>query len=69
MDEQTQAVYGFRQRILDGENCRDVVLEMLEKEIKRHVDLFMQRDFGVDTFAKWAGSKLGVQFEGRDFEV
>jgi preprotein translocase subunit SecA len=67
MDEQRKRVYGFRQRILDGENCRDVVLEMLEKEIKRHVDLFMQRDFGVDTFAKWAGSKLGVQFEGRDF--
>jgi preprotein translocase subunit SecA len=67
MDEQRKRVYGFRQRILDGENCRDVVLEMIQKEIKRHVELFMQRDFGVDTYAKWAGSKLGAQFEGRDF--
>jgi preprotein translocase subunit SecA len=67
MDEQRKRVYGFRQRILDGENCRDVVLEMLQAEIKRHVEIFMQPNFGVDTYAKWAGSQLAAQFEGRDF--
>ena len=67
MDEQRKRVYGFRQRILDGENCRDVVLEMIRTEIQRHVDLFMQPNFAVDTYAKWAGAQLGAQFEGRDF--
>jgi preprotein translocase subunit SecA len=67
MDEQRRRVYGFRQRILDGENCRDVVIDMIRKQIDLHVDLFLQKDYGVDTYAKWASSKVSAQFEGRNF--
>jgi preprotein translocase subunit SecA len=67
MDEQRRRVYGFRQRILDGENCRDVVLDMIRKQIDLHVGLFLQKDYGIDTYAKWASSKVSAQFEGRNF--
>ena len=31
MDEQRKRVYGFRQRILDGSDCRETIVEMIEK--------------------------------------
>lgn len=67
MDEQRKRVYGFRQRILDGENCRDVVLEMIRREIGVHVDTFMEKDYGVNTYAKWAMQQVSAKFEGRSF--
>ena len=33
MDEQRKRVYGYRQRILDGGNCRDLIIEMIDKQI------------------------------------
>src|SRR6185503_16634575 len=33
MDEQRKRVYGYRQRILDGDNCRDLLLEMIDEQI------------------------------------
>ena len=33
MDEQRKRVYGFRQNILEGGNCRAVILDMLNKQI------------------------------------
>jgi preprotein translocase subunit SecA len=67
MDEQRKRVYGFRQRILDGENCRDVVLEMIEKQIELHVEQFLEKDYGIDTYAKWAMQQVSAKFEGRSF--
>ena len=29
MDEQRKRVYGYRQRILDGVNCRELIMEMI----------------------------------------
>ena len=67
MDEQRKRVYGFRQRILDGDNCREIVMEMLDKQIDVYVDRFMNRDFGVDSFAAFAGSRLSTELEGSRF--
>ena len=33
MDEQRKRVYGYRQRILDGGNCRDLILDMIDEQI------------------------------------
>ena len=38
MDEQRKRVYGYRQRILDGVNCRDLILEMIDKQVDEHLD-------------------------------
>ncbi len=35
MDFQRKEVYGFRQRVLDGTNCRDLILEMIDKQLDR----------------------------------
>ena len=67
MDEQRKRVYGFRQEILDGVNCKIKILEMIEEQIDRHLDDFLDKDYGAATFAKWAGSELGVELEPRDY--
>ncbi len=67
MDEQRKRVYGFRQRILDGDNCRDIVVEMVRKQVDKNVDSFMKKNYGVDSYAVWASKALAAQLEGRDF--
>src|SRR5262249_26673759 len=67
MDEQRRRVYGFRQRILEGGNCRAVVLEMLNKQIDQQLDAFLQRDYGPGAFAAFASQRLAAEFEPRDF--
>jgi preprotein translocase subunit SecA len=67
MDEQRKRLYGYRQKILDGYSCRELILDMVEDQIDHYVDLLMHRDYAVETFATFAGGKLGCQFEARDF--
>src|SRR5262245_49338718 len=67
MDEQRRRVYGFRQRILEGGNCRAVVLDMLNKQIDQQLDAFLQRDYGPGAFAVFASQRLAAEFEPRDF--
>ncbi len=67
MDEQRKRVYGFRQRILEGANCRDAVLDMVRKQIDTHLDEFLKRDYGAGVFAASASQRLSAKFEPRDF--
>jgi preprotein translocase subunit SecA len=67
MDEQRKRVYGFRQDILNGVNCRDVLLGMLDKQIDQAIDAFLQRDYGPGVFAAFASQRLAAEFEPRDF--
>lgn len=69
MDEQRKRVYGYRQRILNGENCKHLVLEMVHKEIDRFLDQFLARDYGSATFAAWAGDveRFGVELDPKQF--
>ena len=67
MDEQRKRVYGFRQRILEGANCRDAILDMVRKQIDTHLGEFLKRDYGPGVFAAWAGQRLSAKFEARDF--
>ena len=67
MDEQRKRVYGYRQRILEGGNCKQLVLDMIRQQVDRRLDQFLARDYGTETFAKWAGKELSVEFDARDF--
>ena len=67
MDEQRKRVYGFRQKILEGGDCREAILDMLRKQIDRNVGKFMERDFGAGQFAAFAGKELACEFEPRSF--
>ncbi|MEX0711765.1 MAG: SEC-C metal-binding domain-containing protein, partial [Pirellulales bacterium] len=67
MDEQRKRVYGFRQQILDGVNCKVKILEMIDRQINRYLDDFLAKDYGSTTFGKWAGGEMGVELVARDF--
>ncbi len=67
MDEQRKRVYSFRQRILDGENCRELILEMVRKQIERHLPSALAANFGAEAFARYAGTQLSTTFKNQSF--
>jgi preprotein translocase subunit SecA len=67
MDEQRKRVYGFRQQILDGVNCKTKIVDMIVEQVNRHVSEFLDKDYGSSTFAKWAGNELGAELDAKDF--
>ncbi|MGD9126903.1 MAG: preprotein translocase subunit SecA [Planctomycetia bacterium] len=67
MDEQRKRVYGYRQAILDGTDCRQLILTMVEEQIDHYLGQFFNRDYGTESFATWAGGILSVELDGRDF--
>jgi preprotein translocase subunit SecA len=67
MDEQRKRVYSYRQRILDGGSCKELILEMIHRQISENVNIFLDKDYGTETFAKWAGGLLSVELDPREF--
>jgi preprotein translocase subunit SecA len=63
MDEQRKRVYGYRQRILEGANCKLLVMEMIDEQVDRHINEFLAKDYGTSSFAEWAGSQIGVELD------
>ena len=62
MDEQRKRVYRFRQRILDGVSCREIVQDMIEDQIDRTLDTFLDDGFGRESFSKFAAQQLSVEY-------
>lgn len=69
MDFQRKSVYGYRQRILDGTNCKSLILAMIDSQIERNLGEYLEKDYGAATFARYAGSELGVEFESKSFRT
>jgi preprotein translocase subunit SecA len=67
MDEQRKRVYSYRQRILGGANCKQLILEMIRQQVDYYLDQFLAKDYGESSFAQWASKELGVELEPRDF--
>jgi len=67
MDEQRKRVYGYRQNILNGANCKQLILEMMDQQIDYFLGQFLDKDYGADTFAGWAGKQLSIELDARDF--
>lgn len=67
MDEQRKRVYRYRQNILDGVSCRGLILQMMREQVDHHLTTFLSRDYGLETYAAWAGSRLAVTLDARDF--
>ncbi len=68
MDEQRKRVYRYRQNLLDGHSSRKMLLELIRSQIDRFVETFLEPNYGVDSFASFAGTQLGVQLDARDFQ-
>src|SRR5882724_7175898 len=67
MDEQRKRVYSYRQKILDGVNCRDLVGEMIGQQVEENVRQFLDPTYGSESFAAAAGNLLHVQLEPRNY--
>jgi preprotein translocase subunit SecA len=71
MDEQRKRVYGFRQRILDfsdgDADCKEMILEMVDRQIDENIGTFLDKDYGPQTYASWASGQLSCELDGNDF--
>ena len=67
MDEQRKRVYGFRQAILEGADCRELILEMVDRQIDENITTFLAKDYGAETYAKWASGQLSCELDGSDY--
>jgi len=68
MDVQRKRVYGYRQKILDGANCKLLVVEMLRDQVELAVERFLASDYGAASFAEFASKRLSLQMEASDFQ-
>lgn len=67
MDHQRKRVYSYRQQVLEGTSCRELVMEQLRRQIETNVEQFCDPMFGPESYARWAGPRLGMQLEAKDF--
>jgi preprotein translocase subunit SecA len=67
MDHQRKRIYGYRQEILNGANCKVRTLAMLDEQINLAVDRLTDGDYGAECFAQFAANRLGVEFDSSDF--
>ena len=69
MDHQRKRVYTYRQQILEGTSCRELVMQQLRQQIESNVEQFCDPMFGAESYARWASPRLGVQLEPKDFRA
>src|SRR3954464_13291487 len=67
MGEQRKRVFRHRQRILDGVNCRDLITEMIGREVDAHLQQYLSPTYGSESFAAAAGNLLHVQLDAKDY--
>jgi preprotein translocase subunit SecA len=67
MDHQRKSVYGYRQEILEGANCKIRILDMFREQVNLAVDRFFDEDYGSGSFAEFCSNRLGVEFDAADF--
>ncbi|MFM9963274.1 MAG: preprotein translocase subunit SecA [Planctomycetaceae bacterium] len=66
MDQQRKQVYSYRQRILDGRNCRQLVLDMIAQQVDQWVRHFWKKDYRWDSICSWAKDELHIKLEVDD---
>jgi preprotein translocase subunit SecA len=67
MDEQRKRVYSFRQNILNGATCKQIIMDMIGEQIRLALVRLMDPRYGTDTFTEWASRELGAELESNDF--
>ena len=66
MDEQRKRTYSYRQKILDGVDCRSLLLGMINTEIERWTGQFLAKDYRWDTIVGWVNQNLNLEIEASD---
>ena len=60
MDEQRKRVYSYRQNILDGGNCRGLIMEMIHRQLQRAISHFLSDTYRWESVAAWASQRYGI---------
>jgi preprotein translocase subunit SecA len=68
MDEQRKRVYTYRQGVLEGADCRTLILAMIDKQLERWTTLFLKPSYRWETIIEWARQQLEVELEIRDIK-
>ncbi|MBL8811242.1 MAG: preprotein translocase subunit SecA [Planctomycetaceae bacterium] len=66
MDEQRKRTYTYRQQILDGQDCRALLLGMMYDEIGRWSKHFLAKDYRWDSIAAWIRQNTQLEVESSD---
>ncbi|MCA9150978.1 MAG: preprotein translocase subunit SecA, partial [Planctomycetales bacterium] len=67
MDEQRKRVYSYRQSILDGVNCKTLIVDMINDQVDETMSKVLDPYYASETFAAWASHQLSTSLEARDF--
>ena len=63
MDEQRKRVYAYRQQILDGVNCRELIMEMIARQAERRIAEFLDTDYAWGVITEWAAAEFGIRID------
>lgn len=66
MDQQRKRVYSFRQNILEGGDCREIILDMLRAQIVEAARDVLGPEYGRASCAQWAAQAAGLELEASD---
>jgi len=67
MDHQRKRVYSYRQNILEGDNCKMLIVQMIDEQIADAVSKFLAEDYGPSCFAEFAANRMGEEYDAADF--
>lgn len=68
MDEQRKQVYGFRQRILDGEDCRQIIHDMIRHQVEKWVPQFLRPEYRWESICGYVGQTYRIEAEPRQIQ-
>jgi preprotein translocase subunit SecA len=68
MDEQRKRIYSFRQSLLEGAPPKEMILDMVDSQLKDAAARFLADDYGAACFAEWVGQRLGAEMTARDIK-
>ena len=63
MDEQRKRVYAYRQQILDGVNCRELIMDMIAGQTERRIAEFLDTDYAWSVITEWAAGEFGIRID------
>jgi len=63
MDQQRTIFYGRRQQILESDDLRDFVWDVLVESVEATCDSYLSADYSLETAAEWARRTLGAQVD------
>jgi preprotein translocase subunit SecA len=66
MDQQRKRVYTYRQRVLDGANCRELIQSMMRDLVTAAAKDLLDPNYGRATLAQWCAQQASIEVTARD---